>query len=374
MSGLSSPLILKYHKTLEDNPKSRVFAPLAESYRKLGQIDEALQILKSGLRHHPTYILGHLGLADCYFEIEEFNLAYTTLKPFIKENKDNLRLMKLFASICLKTDAKDEALDAFKYLLFLNPRDREVANNVKILEDEIKQSSVKINFSKEDGKVETFEANAGFNLKELESHPAKETNIDEWIQIDFQTEDEAQEKTIEIDQWNLKKNETLPKEVEKVESHRHFSFEVKENVENKIETNFSTSDSPVITHTLVDLYCKQGHIEKACEILENILALNPNDQKTKAKLTEVMALLPSVDEQDIEEKSVVHDQTLKVLPFEQSEEESREHLMSFFTDESDDNDLIEEPVTNNFAAIQSKLLAFNDKIQQRASRHLERRL
>ncbi len=394
MSGLTSPLILKYEKTLENNPKSRVFAPLAESYRKLGQIDRALEILKIGLRFHPTYILGHLGLAYCYFDIEEFNLAYTTLRPFIDDNKDNLRLMKLFAKICLKTKSDDEALETFKYLLFLNPRDKEVARNVKLLEDNLSASQVSISFKKESGETDSFTADTGFKVENLSTHPSKDASFDEWIQIDFKPEEENVDQ-VEIDQWNLKKNETLPPEETFVEDSR--VYEVEE-VDAKEETSsFENTDSPVITHTLVDLYCKQGHIQKACEILENILRLNPADQRTKEKLQEVMALLPIeeepitdefIDEPEHEETIEVHlTDSHKVLPFEQSEQESREHLMSYFENESEsyniqsDNEEIFTKVEElkisikqiDNSAIEAKLWAFNKKIQERASRYLDHR-
>ena len=43
----SSPLLLKYLKTLEEDPASRVFAPLGETYRRLGQVEKAVEVLKA---------------------------------------------------------------------------------------------------------------------------------------------------------------------------------------------------------------------------------------------------------------------------------------------------------------------------------------
>ena len=46
-----------------------------------------------------------------------------------------------------------------------------------------------------------------------------------------------------------------------------------EDFDNENSEQSHEDEAPIITHTLVDLYCKQGHIDKAKEILENILEL-----------------------------------------------------------------------------------------------------
>ena len=56
------------------------------------------------------------------------------------------------------------------------------------------------------------------------------------------------------------------------------------------EDDFAIESDPIITHTLVDLYCKQGHYQKAIEILESILELHPKDRATKKKLKELKSL------------------------------------------------------------------------------------
>ena len=136
---LLSPLFLKYQADYEKNPRSRVFAPLAETYRKLGMTDKAMEILSQGIRFHPTYIMGYLGLAFCYFDLRQYSLAYNTLRPLVETSRDNIRLQKLFAEICLELGYREESLDTFKYLLFINPRDKEVAMQVATLESLIEE-------------------------------------------------------------------------------------------------------------------------------------------------------------------------------------------------------------------------------------------
>ena len=98
-----SPLLIRYQKAHEENPKSRVFAPLAEAYRKLGMIDKAQEILLKGIKIHPNYSLGYLGLAHCYADLSQYKKVYETLKDFAKNDRDNKTAVSTFDLICLSS-------------------------------------------------------------------------------------------------------------------------------------------------------------------------------------------------------------------------------------------------------------------------------
>ena len=131
----------KYEKILAKNPQSRVFAPLAEIYRKYAMVDKALEILKEGIRYNPSYPLGHLGLSNCYYDQKQYALCYSTLRPLVGTNRDNLRLQELFANVCEKLDSLEEALEAYKYLLYLNPKSFELAQKVASLEGRLSHNN-----------------------------------------------------------------------------------------------------------------------------------------------------------------------------------------------------------------------------------------
>lgn len=252
--GGISPLIVKYEKSLEDDPRSRVFAPLAEAYRKVGLIDNAFKVLKKGLRYNPDYLFGYIALAQCYFDRGEYALVFSTLRPLISKNRDNIKVQKLFAEGAYLTGYKEEALDAYKYLLYLNPKDQEVIKKVIELEAELEEVTVQA--TKEDIK---------FDVDKINVSPLNDQEIDEWIQVDLARlkEDEELE---EEDSWTVELNEQAGVEAKEVES---------------VEESDGT---PVITHTLVDLYIQQGYKEKAIEILEKILEIQPNSASSKEKL------------------------------------------------------------------------------------------
>lgn len=316
--GLLSPLFLKYQSEYEKNPKSRVFAPLAEMYRKIGMADKAMEILARGIKFHPTYVLGYLGMASCYFDIQQYSLAYSTLKPFIEQNRDNLRLQRLFADTCVALGKKEEALDTYKYLLFILPKDKEVAELVAKIEDELHNLYKPIH--RPITIPESNILNERIDAEEYHTPQSKVIDLDSWVQLPLNERSAPKTDSSSVDplDWEMQKAKPIFEEIAEVKKpeERNFSvvldlnstsdeprnsneqkFEVK--IEEKpVSITVSTETvapvktaAPIITHTLVDLYIGQGHIEKALELLEKILLLNPNDTKTHDKIIEINQLL-----------------------------------------------------------------------------------
>ncbi len=134
MSSKYPPLLLKYLTQYQENPKSRIFAPLAEAYRKIGLVDEAIQICREGLDHHPTFIGGKVALARALFDKKRHRDVRELLKDAINEIPDNLLAQRLLADSNLVLGFLDEALNAYKMILYFNPSDEEVAGMVQELE------------------------------------------------------------------------------------------------------------------------------------------------------------------------------------------------------------------------------------------------
>jgi len=280
-SQKKSSLLAKYSLQYEKKPRSRVFAPLAETYRKLGMHDEALKVLRDGIKYHPDYTLGYIVLSHVYFDKENYEVAYSTLRPFILKNLENITLQKLFAEVCMKLDYLEEALNTYKNLLLINPRDEEVAVQVKLIEDDLLVEQID-------------EIPEGYVEKRLDTF---DDDDDDWVQVDF---NQVERRTESVDDWSVKSIPSNPLDSFK-SSIEKGEFEIKEadlNDEYYFEDHDTESDDvigedsdnesdPIITHTLVDLYCKQGYFEKAIELLDNILELHPEDKASLNKREEI---------------------------------------------------------------------------------------
>lgn len=291
----------------QKNQRSRVFAPLAESYRKLGLLDEAFKVLKNGLKHHPEYSLGYLVLAHCYYDQQRYELVYETLKPLLSKNMDNIQLQKIFAEAAIQLGHLEEALDTYKYLLFLNPQDKAFAEEVRKLEDDLQIGLKKLSSDQ--------------LIKTPEEKPTP-TNEDDWVQVNFSQPQKIEAPTppkmiesSEEDAWTMnrpdqKLHSINVQEVHQKELEDDFyadEFEEYGDIE-EVNDQEITSDSPIISHTLIDLYCNQEYFDKAIELLEKIIELNPDDLESRRKMSEVLAKkAASLDEQD------GHDELISII-------------------------------------------------------------
>jgi tetratricopeptide (TPR) repeat protein len=134
MPGRHSPIIYQYLKKFQDDPTSRVFAPLAEAYRKAGLVDEAIEIAREGLRVHPHFVGGRVALARALFEKKQYEQVVTELSNVVQDAPDNIVAQRLLGESCLMLGRVAEALSAYKMLLFFAPQDLDTAKIVSELE------------------------------------------------------------------------------------------------------------------------------------------------------------------------------------------------------------------------------------------------
>lgn len=134
-----SPVIFEYLRRYQEDPTSRVFAPLAEAYRKAGLIDEAIQIALEGLQIHPNFIGGRVALARAYFDKKLYQKVIDELQNVVSDAPDNLVAQRLLAESFLILGRVAEALGAYKMLLYFSPADRETAKIVRELEEQAYQ-------------------------------------------------------------------------------------------------------------------------------------------------------------------------------------------------------------------------------------------
>lgn len=113
----------EYQNLLMRNPTSRVFAPLAESYRKMGLLQQALDICERGVKYNPEYPSGFVAYGKVLFEMNEFKKSAQIFSTATKLQKDNILAHKLQALSLAKLGEHKDALQCFKHVLFLNPND-----------------------------------------------------------------------------------------------------------------------------------------------------------------------------------------------------------------------------------------------------------
>ncbi len=188
----------------------------------------------------------------------------------------------------------EEALDTYKYLLFMNPRDKFFGEQVKKLEDDLMVGHKKLSLEQL------------IKAPDMVKHPAPHGLDDDWVQVDFNQNpapiDVKETKKIEVakadDDWVMQKPGISQHPILKEESITIRSleddfyadeFEDYGDIEDSTPSS-APADSPIVSHTLIDLYCAQKYFDKAIELLEKILELNPDDLATAQKLKQVLEM------------------------------------------------------------------------------------
>lgn len=134
MDSVNYEFIEKYQKLFEQDPQSKVFAPLGEAYRKMGLLDEALQVLTRGIRYHPNFASGRVALAKVQIEKKMYEEAVEHLHKASELSPENILAHRLLAECYVHLKKPKEALKAFKMVLFLNPNDAQAQSHTKKLE------------------------------------------------------------------------------------------------------------------------------------------------------------------------------------------------------------------------------------------------
>jgi tetratricopeptide (TPR) repeat protein len=233
----------KYLKMYQENPRSKIFAPLSESYRKSGLVDEAIEICKEGLEYHPNYISGRVALARAYYSKEMYKETIKELEKVVSEAPANYLAQRLLADSYKLIGEEEKALISYKILHSITPKNEEIMNIIQQIED--KKVNIEKTKDKNDIEVDDLseETNPGFKM------------IDDFdIDDELYFEEKDVEDLFKVDTLEDKKDEVLKK---------------------------------VNTITVASILEKQGYYDKALEIYKEILSKNKNNIEIKNAVTRV---------------------------------------------------------------------------------------
>jgi tetratricopeptide (TPR) repeat protein len=117
--------IKKYEDALMKDPASYCFAPLAELYRKMGNLDDAITTAKQGCELHPDYVGGFMALGRAYLEKGMKAESRAALERVVGITPDNLLALKLLSHLYLEQGEPAAAGKSLRLILSQNPGDHE---------------------------------------------------------------------------------------------------------------------------------------------------------------------------------------------------------------------------------------------------------
>jgi tetratricopeptide (TPR) repeat protein len=128
---LNAEFIERYQLEYAKNPKSKVFAPLSEGYRRLGLLKEALEVAHNGVAQHPQFASGRVAYARILIEFQKKEDAVVQLRKAVELSPDNWLAHSLLGDLYLQLRKPKEALKSFKMVLFLHPQDEKAKKAVQ---------------------------------------------------------------------------------------------------------------------------------------------------------------------------------------------------------------------------------------------------
>ena len=117
-------------RRLERDPASRLFAQLAEEYRKAGNHADAIRIARTGLAQHPSYPSARLTLGRALLESGDPAGARVELETALREAPDNILASRFLGQALEALGELGPALVQFQNTLKLAPGDRQLESQI----------------------------------------------------------------------------------------------------------------------------------------------------------------------------------------------------------------------------------------------------
>jgi tetratricopeptide (TPR) repeat protein len=316
------PHFAEYLRRFREDPKSRVFAPLAEAYRRMGRVDDAINICREGLEHHPDFHGGRVALAKCFIDKKLFEDAKAELKRVIQAAPENLLAQRLLGDTYLGLQDSREALHCYKMALLLSPQDVALNEKVYALEKAVRAEEATpdtggtITNAAFDGTLRFDMPEAGELISsEPESSQVEEsTGTGEWQSpppnsevfhpsIEFHANEEESNNAADPEVQS-KINQILGFDGPDAEDE---SFRI-QHVSAVFEEENEINPKEITTETLGDLYFSQGQFDKSLRIFEKIAKASTRPNEAILKKVEDARKKLGVDE-----RSLIRAKQIRVL-------------------------------------------------------------
>ncbi len=261
---LITPEISRLTGLLSENPRSRLFVPLAEAYRLSGMLDEAIAVLSDGIKVHETFIAARLMLGKIYLEREALSEAKMQFEYVVAIAPSNISSLKSLANVLEKEGHIQEAKEPYQSILQIDPTDKEAGEFLEELDKKMKSP------------LEPPEEATSTVLPPVGDETV---TLREVVENGSEVEMSLTEATAK----NLVFKEDLLLDEQGV------TTPMTEMVPALID------NEPHMTQTLATLYLSQGHYKEAVDVYEKLLMNDPSDLTFQKGLGEVLQHLRGKD-------------------------------------------------------------------------------
>jgi tetratricopeptide (TPR) repeat protein len=125
-------------RRIQKDPWSIAFAQLGEEYRRAGRSQEAIEICRTGLEHHPGYLSARVTLGRALLDTGALEQAEHELKEVLRVAPENLAALRGVAEALGRRGNDASALAHYEMALALAPRDLELQHTVASLREHVR--------------------------------------------------------------------------------------------------------------------------------------------------------------------------------------------------------------------------------------------
>lgn len=115
--------IAAYTEILQKDPGSTIFVSLSEAYRKMGHLDDARQIVETGLDLHPDFSPGYIVLARILCQQSAYEASRSAFLKALQLDGNSLAGLVGFARLCVLTGEIGQARELLLQARGLSPAD-----------------------------------------------------------------------------------------------------------------------------------------------------------------------------------------------------------------------------------------------------------
>ncbi len=313
--------ISKLTERISKDPHSKLFVPLAEEYKKAGDLEMSIHVLNEGLKNNPGYVTARSFLGKLLIEKGDLPGAQKEFEEVVKAIPENLMAQRKLSDLYALQDRRNDSLEHYKIALSLNPRDQDVASlvsdieaghdvkprlqkKIPVGEPTPKQAELQPAKAEASGPANPEKkavSAAAAAAPEAKMEEAEEILVVEPLETSVPLSMEQELSAHNLDflaetghesgfpSQEQQKVEELFDLSQPFEQAQHLNEEVGE-IEVTVPAPARTEADDFTTDTLAELYISQGFFEKAVEIYERMLADNPDSQGLKDKLASVRAM------------------------------------------------------------------------------------
>ena len=119
---------------LQEDPTSRVFYQLGEILRREGELDESVEVLRTGLEHHPRYVAAWVSLGRALFAREDPEDAEVAFARALEIDPENAVAARMIGETAIAREHWARAVKALRLAEALSPGDDQLEERIALAE------------------------------------------------------------------------------------------------------------------------------------------------------------------------------------------------------------------------------------------------